>query len=137
MPPILVTDGCILGKLRKQERGGRLLRTSLTVGIALLILTFSAGLVAQNAASGGVVPAGIYANHEKVAAALAKGASLVDNPNTPAGLPAGPSSTGSDVGGASFCNPLGRLVGKSYMSPFPSPLTYIIGRHCKGGGPAR
>jgi len=72
------------GKLRKQERGGRLLRTSLTVGIALLI--FAAVSVAQDAASGGVVPAGIYANHEKVAAALAKGGPLIDNPNTPAAI---------------------------------------------------
>jgi quercetin dioxygenase-like cupin family protein len=58
------------------------------VGIAslLLILTFSAGSAAQNTTSGGVAPAGIYANHEKVAAALAKGAPLIDNPNTPAAI---------------------------------------------------
>src|SRR5882724_6794464 len=64
------------------------MRTSLTVGIAslLLILTFSAELAAQSAASGGVVPAGIYANHEKVAATLAKGGPLIDNPNTPAAI---------------------------------------------------
>ena len=71
-------------KLRKQEPGGRLLNTTLTVGIALLI--FAAGSAGQDAASGGVVPAGIYANHEKVAAALAKGGSLIDNPNTPAAI---------------------------------------------------
>src|SRR5690242_18608469 len=73
-------------KLRKQEPGGRLLRTSPAVGIALLILTFPAGLAAQNAVSGGVVPPGIYANHEKVAAALSKGGPLIDNPNTPAAI---------------------------------------------------
>ena len=32
------------------------------------------------------MPAGIYANHEKVAAALAKGGPLIDNPNTPAAI---------------------------------------------------
>ena len=32
------------------------------------------------------MPAGIYANHEKVAAALAKGGLLIDNPNTPAAI---------------------------------------------------
>ena len=64
------------------------MRTSLTVGIAslILILTISAGSAAQNATSGGVVPAGIYANHEKVTAALAKGGPLIDNPNTPAAI---------------------------------------------------
>jgi mannose-6-phosphate isomerase-like protein (cupin superfamily) len=66
--------------------GGRFLRISPAVGIALLIVTFSAGSAAQNAASSGVVPAGIYANHEKVAAALAKGGPLIDNPNTPAAI---------------------------------------------------
>src|SRR6201987_3420277 len=76
----------MLGTFRKQERGGRLLRTSQAVGITLLIVTFSAGAAAQNAASGGVVPAGIYANHEKVAATLAKGGPLLDNPNTPAAI---------------------------------------------------
>jgi quercetin dioxygenase-like cupin family protein len=76
----------MLGKLGKQERGGRLLRTSPTVGVALLILTFSAGSAAQDVASGSVVPAGIYANHEQVAAALAKGGPLIDNPNTPAAI---------------------------------------------------
>jgi len=76
----------MLRKLRKQVRGGGLLRTSPTLGIALLILTFSAGSTAQNAASGAVVPAGIYANHEKVAAALAKGGRLIENPNTPAAI---------------------------------------------------
>src|SRR5579872_2943293 len=76
----------MLGKPIKQQPGDRLLRTSPTVGIALLVLTFPAGSAAQNAASGGVVPAGIYANHEKVAAALAKGGPLIDNPNTPAAI---------------------------------------------------
>ena len=55
---------------KKQERRGRVLKTSLTVEIALVILTFSSAAAAQNTRSGGVVPAGIYANHEKVAAAL-------------------------------------------------------------------
>ena len=32
------------------------------------------------------MPAGIYANHEKVAAALAKGGPLIDNPHTPAAI---------------------------------------------------
>ena len=32
------------------------------------------------------MPAGIYANHEIVAAALAKGGPLIDNPNTPAAI---------------------------------------------------
>jgi mannose-6-phosphate isomerase-like protein (cupin superfamily) len=59
-----------------------------TAGIApvLLIVTFSARSPAQNAASGGVVPAGIYADHEKVAAALAKGGPLIDNPSSPAAI---------------------------------------------------
>ena len=61
---------------------------SRTAGIApvLLIVTFSARSPAQNAASGGVVPAGIYADHEKVAAALAKGGPLIDNPSSPAAI---------------------------------------------------
>lgn len=54
------------------------------MGIALVV--FAAGAAAWDAASGGVVPAGIYANHEKVAAALAKGGVLIDNPNTPAAI---------------------------------------------------
>jgi quercetin dioxygenase-like cupin family protein len=58
------------------------------MGIAtlLLVLAFSAGLVAQDATSGGVVPPGIYASHEKVAAAMAKGGLLISNPNTPAAI---------------------------------------------------
>jgi mannose-6-phosphate isomerase-like protein (cupin superfamily) len=65
------------------------MRTSLTVSLVLLllILTYSAGsAAAQNGPSGGVLPAGFYANHEKVAAALAKGGPLIDNPNTPAAI---------------------------------------------------
>ncbi len=62
--------------------------TPLTVGIGslLLVLAFSAESAAQNPASGGVVPAGIYANHEKVSAALAKGGQLIANPNSPASI---------------------------------------------------
>jgi quercetin dioxygenase-like cupin family protein len=61
---------------------------SLTLGIAsfVLLLMFSAGSAAQNTTSSGVVLVGMYANHEKVAAALAKGAPLIDNPNTPAAI---------------------------------------------------
>ena len=65
------------------------MRTALTVRVALLLLTLthSGGSAhAQNSTSGGVVPAGIYANHEQVAAALAKGGPLIDNPNTPAAI---------------------------------------------------
>ncbi len=63
------------------------MRTPLIVGLVpFFILTFSAGSAAQNASSGGVVPPGIYANHEKVAAALAKGGPLIANPNTPAAI---------------------------------------------------
>ena len=51
----------------------------------LLILTLSVRSTAQNAASDGVLP-GIYAGHEKVAAALAKGGPLIENPNTPAAI---------------------------------------------------
>ena len=44
------------------------------------------GLPAQSPAKDVVVPAGIYASHEAVAAALAKGGPLIDNPNTPAAI---------------------------------------------------
>ena len=52
----------------------------------LLMANLSVGLVAQSQTSGSVVAAGIYANHEKVAAALAKGGPLIDNPNTPTAI---------------------------------------------------
>lgn len=51
----------------------------LTAGLAI-------GLLAQSPANDVVVPAGIYANHEAVAAALAKGGPLIDKPNTPAAI---------------------------------------------------
>ncbi|MCU1330343.1 MAG: uncharacterized protein JWN34_5713 [Bryobacterales bacterium] len=60
---------------------------SFTLGIAVtVLLTFSAGSAAQNSPSSDVVPAGMYASHEKVAAALAKGGPLIDNPKTPAAV---------------------------------------------------
>ena len=64
------------------------MKASLTAGTAslLLILAFSTVSAAQNATSASVVPAAIYANHEKVTAALAKGGPLIDNPNTPAAI---------------------------------------------------
>lgn len=42
--------------------------------------------VAQTFSSGPLVAPGIYANHEKVAAALAKGGPLIENPDTPAAI---------------------------------------------------
>ena len=65
------------------------MRTSLPLRVALLLLPlthFGGPAHAQNSSSGGVVPPGIYANHEQVAAALAKGGQLIDNPNTPAAI---------------------------------------------------
>ncbi len=64
------------------------MRISPTLWIAplLFVATLPVGLVAQSPTSGPVVAAGIYANHEKVAAALAKGGPLIDNPNTPAAI---------------------------------------------------
>src|SRR5215468_8622024 len=64
------------------------MRTSRRMGIAtlLLVLTFSAGFVAQDATSDDVVPPGIYASHEKVAAAMANGGLLISKPDTPAAI---------------------------------------------------
>lgn len=64
------------------------MRMSPTLWIASLLFMASlpVGLVAQSPTSGPIVAAGIYANHEKVAAALAKGGPLIDNPSTPTAI---------------------------------------------------
>ena len=59
----------------------------LRITYLLLIATLTARLVAQSSSTDPVVgEAGIHANHEKVAAALAKGGPLIDHPNTPAAI---------------------------------------------------
>ena len=64
------------------------MRISSTLWITPLIFMASlpSALVAQSQTSSPVMPAGIYANHQKVAAALAKGGPLIDNPNTPTAI---------------------------------------------------
>ena len=52
----------------------------------LFMASLPFALVAQSPTASPVMPAGIYANHQKVTAALAKGGPLIDNPNTPAAI---------------------------------------------------
>ncbi len=61
---------------------------SLSIGLAPLLFLWMlpVGLLAQSPTSGPVVAPGIYARHEAVVAALAKGGPLIDNPNTPAAI---------------------------------------------------
>ncbi len=63
-------------------------RVSPLAWIALLLVleNSSVNLFAQSSTSGPIVAAGIYANHRAVAAALTKGALLINNPKTPAAI---------------------------------------------------
>ena len=53
---------------------------------ALVLMSFALGAEAQSPASADFVAPGLYANHEKVDAALARGAPLIANPDTPAAI---------------------------------------------------